>query len=252
VTTDPLNLPGERESRTIDELYAIALRTRPDAVQAHLQAENAELSLRGSESALRPQLDVVATATNSALAGVATNGHVTADPLLNGGYGTALSQLVHNNFPTYSIGVQFALPIRNSAARSDLLRDEIGVRQQQIRIRQLEKQIRLEVTNASIALDQARETCEATRSERVFQEQALATEQQKLEAGASTSYAVIQYQRDLAAARSSEISALANYQKAKTALDRVLGTILDEHHIVLDDALRGPVGPSSAQPQRSR
>src|SRR5260370_41557316 len=150
------------------------------------------------------------------------------------------------------MGVQLALPLRNRAARSDVLRDELTVRQQQIRVRQLEKQIRLEVTNASIALDEARETCAATRSERIFQEQTLAAEVQKLEVGASTSYFVIQYQRDLAVARSAEISALANYQKAKAALQRPTRTILEEYHIVLDEAFRGAVKQRSQPPAAGR
>ncbi len=124
------------------------------------------------------------------------------------------------------------------------------MRQQQIRIRQLEKQIRLEVTNASIAVEQARETYEATKSERVFQEQTLADEQQKLDVGASTGFFVIQYQRDLAAARSAEVSALASYQKARTALQRATGTILEDYHIVLDDAFLGAI-PQRSEPSSS-
>lgn len=239
VPTDPLPQPAPTENSSVDQLYAEALRKRPDAAQVKLQLDNAVLSLHGSQNGIRPELDVVATAENSGLGGDAFQPGVGADPLLTGGYGSALTQLAHNNFPTYSVGVQLALPLRNRAARSDVLRDELTVRQQQIRIRQLEKQIRLEVTNASIAVDQARETYEATKSERTSQEQTLAAEQQKLDVGASTGFFVIQYQRDLAAARSAEVSALASYQKAKTALQRATGTILDDYQIVLDDALRG-------------
>ena len=90
-------------------------------------------------------------------------------------------------------------------------------------------------------VESARETWEATRSERIFQEQTVADEQQKLEVGASTSYIVIQFQRDLAAARSAEVSALANYQKCRTALQRATGTILEDYQIVMDDAFRGAV-----------
>ena len=241
VATDPLAEPSSTETSSIDQLYAVALRARPEEAQVKIQLENAQLSLRGSQNGMRPQFDVVATAENSGLAGSIEQPGIGGDALLTGGYGSALTQLAHNNFPTYSVGVQLALPLRNEAARSDAIRDELTVRQQQIRIRQLEKQIRLEVTNASIAVDQARETYEATKSERVFAEQTVADEQQKLEVGASTSYFVIEYQRDLAAARSAEISALANYQKAKTALQRATGTILEDYQIVLDDAFRGAV-----------
>ncbi len=250
--TDPLPEPSPGQTPPVDQLYAVALRNRPDAAQVKIQLENAVLSLRGSQNGIRPELDVVATAENSGFAGSVVQSAAAADPLLTGGYGSALTQLAHNNFPTYSVGVQLALPLRNQAARSDVLRDEITVRQQQIRIRQLEKQIRLEVTNASIALEQAFETYNATKTERIFQEQTLASEQQKLEVGASTSYFVIQYQRDLAAARSAEVSALANYQDAKTALQRATGSILDDYQIVLDQALRGASANKSEPSSQAR
>ena len=231
--TDVLPQPAPARELSVDQLYAEALKKRPEVAQADLQLTNATLSLRDSQNEIKPQLDVVATAENSAVAGsTGQNGPVS--PLLTGGYGDALTQLVHNNFPSYSAGIQLSLPLRNREARSDVLRDAISVRQQQIRVRQLQKQIRLEVNNAVIALEEARETCTATKSERIFQEQALDTEQQKLEVGASNSYAVVRDQRDLAAARSAEISALANYQKAEAALERVTGAILDNHQIVFD------------------
>jgi outer membrane protein TolC len=252
VATDPLREPAAAENLSVDQLYATALRARPEAAQVKIQLENAELSLRGSRNGIRPELDLVATAENSGFGGTAVRAAAGADPFLTGGYGTALTQLAHNNFPTYSVGVQLALPIRNEAARSDAIRDEITVRQQEIRIRQLEKQIRLEVTNASIAVDQARETYEAVRNERVFQERTLADEEEKLQVGASTSYFVIQYQRDLTAARSAEVSALASYQKSKAALQRATGTILEDYDVVLDDALRGAIQQKSEPPAPAR
>jgi outer membrane protein TolC len=248
VATDPLPQPSTEQSLSIDQLYAEALHKRPDAAQVRIQLENAELSLHGSKNGVRPELNLVATAEESGMAGDALQPGPGADSLLTGGYGSALTQLAHNNFPSYSVGVQLALPLRNRAARADVLRDQLAVRQQQIRIRQLEKQIHLEVTNASIAVEEARETYDATRSERTFQEQTLDAEQQKLEVGASTSYFVIQYQRDLAAARSAEVSALASYQKARTALERATGSILDDYQIVLDKAIRGDVQPRAEPP----
>src|SRR6202012_3915306 len=69
VATDPLQPPGQSDTRTIEQLYAIALQNRPDATQARIQYDNAELSLHGSQSGLRPQLDVGASATNNGFAG---------------------------------------------------------------------------------------------------------------------------------------------------------------------------------------
>ncbi len=70
--------------------------------------------------------------------------------------------------------------------------------------------------------------------------------------GASTNFFIVQYQRDLAAARSAEVSSLADYQKAKTALQRVTGTILSDYHIQIDEAIQGEIRrlstPEAAKP----
>ena len=59
-----------------------------------------------------------------------------------------MSQLFSRNFPDYGVGVQLTIPLRNRTARADVVRDQLSVREQQIRLQQLEKQVRLEVTNA--------------------------------------------------------------------------------------------------------
>ena len=239
ITTDAMPTPESAQKPSLNSLIEQALKLRPETEQVQLQLSNSELSLEGSKSALRPELDLVATAQNNGFAGNALQR--TVDPFLVGGYSDALGQITGNDFPNYGVGVQLTVPLRNRAARSDVLRDELTVRDQNIRIRQLEKQIRLDVTNAAIAMEQASATYEATRRERIAQEETLAAEQEKLQVGASTPFFVIQYQRDLAAAKSSEISALATYEKARAALERATGTILEDYHIEMAEALDGAV-----------
>ncbi len=45
VATDPMPEPSAAEALSIDQLYAVALKDRPEAVQVKIQLENAELSL---------------------------------------------------------------------------------------------------------------------------------------------------------------------------------------------------------------
>jgi hypothetical protein len=52
--------------------------------------------------------------------------------------------------------VQLSIPILNRAARADVTGDELQVQQQEIRLRQLEKQAKLEIRTAQIAVDEAR------------------------------------------------------------------------------------------------
>jgi outer membrane protein TolC len=219
------------------ELAGAALKNRPDLAQARLQIENSRIGLKASRNALLPSVDLVASTRNNALAGdvnpLTLPGAAphNPDPLLVGGYGTALGQIVRRNLPDYTVGVQVNIPLRNRAAQADVARDRIAVQQQELRFSQIEKQAHLEIENAMIALDQSRAAVESARSEKQFQEKALAAEEDKLGVGASTTFIVIQYQRDLAQARSAEVAALASFVKARAAVDRAAGLLLVRHNI---------------------
>lgn len=85
----------------------------------------------------------------------------------------------------------------------------------------------------------ARTRYQAAVKSRLYQEQTFEGEQGKYELGASTSYFVIQAQRDLAAARPAEIAALSAYNKARTDLDRAAGQTISANNIVIEEARRG-------------
>ena len=133
--------------------------------------ENAQISLTGSLNALRPELDVVATLQNSSLAG---DLNPLAAPFAPGslaavgGYGKSLEQILFRNYPTYGIGLQLTLPLRNRVAQADATRDELQLRQAEVRRRQLEDQIRLEVADAQVAMQQARAAYEAAVNRLLF------------------------------------------------------------------------------------
>jgi outer membrane protein len=242
--TEPAGEPLPDTGDALDQLVQQALQARPDLAQARLQIQNSEIALVGSRSGLKPSLDVVASAQNNGLAGEANGFRLstlppsTPNPALLGGYGSSLSQVFRRNYPDYGVAIQLSLPILNRAARADVTRDEIQVHQQQIRLQQLEKQARLEIRTAQIAVNQARASVVSTHQERQLQEATLAAEKEKLDVGASTLFLVIEYQRDLTQAQSAEASARASYWKARAALDRAKGSTLVEYGIDLEAAHR--------------
>jgi len=131
------------------------------------------------------------------------------------------------------------LPVHNRIAEADLARDELQLKQSQIRLRQFENQARLEVEDALIAMGRARSSYEAAVQARKLQQESLEAEQAKFEVGASTSFFVIQYESLLAQARSTEVAAMSSYVKARAALERATGAILDQNKISLDAAVKG-------------
>jgi len=249
--TDQVQVPAEETLPPVRQLAVQALRNRPDLAQARLQLTNSQIALKGSHSALLPALNAFASAENRGLAGdpndLAGSAVLTGtpgltavrDPLFVGGYGDSLSQIVHQNFPNYEAGLQLTIPLANRAARADAARDQLQTRQQEIRLRQLEKRTLLEITNATLAIEQARASYRAAREQRVSQEEAVRAEHEKQAVGDSTTYLVMQYEGELAEAKSAEISAGNDYMKAKTALERALGSILTDNGVSLPEALIG-------------
>jgi len=239
VPTDTLAIPDKDEVRPLQDQVAEAVARRPDLGQARLQVENSLIGLGGSRNATKPEVDIVGTMQNNGLAGAAT-GYLAGTSLpLTGGYGSALAQALARDYPTYGIGLQVTLPIHNRIAEADLARDELQVKQSQIRVQQLQNQASLEVEDALIAMRRARASWEAAVQARKFQQESLEAEQTRFEVGASTAFFVIQYESLLAQARSTEVAAKSSYVKARAALDRATGSILEAHNISIDAALKG-------------
>jgi outer membrane protein TolC len=253
VPTTPIEVPPREELPHIQELVETAYKSRPELEEGRLQVSNSEISLKGARNGLLPDLDLLLAAQNNSLAGRLNSLGIPPlfDPALIGGFGSSLGQIVRNNYPTYGIGLQLNLPLRNNAAEADYARDAIQHRQTQVRYQQLENQVRLEVESALTALQRSRGAYDAAAEARKLQEQSLQIEMEKYANGVSTNFLVMQYQSFLAQARSTEVAAKSIYVKAKTALERAVGMTLEDHNISLDEARRGQVArpPSTLPPE---
>jgi outer membrane protein TolC len=242
-TTTPLDVPALEPVRPTEDYVGEALRKRPELGQARLQIANSHIALRGSRNELLPELDFVASGQNTSLAGqrnpFAGPTALPPAPGTIGGFGTNLEQIFSGRYPTYSLGFQLSLPLRNRIAQADVARDEIQIRQWDIRRQQLENQIRLEVEADVVALAQARAALDAAIEARILQEQSVRIELEKYAVGLSTTFLVIQYQTFLSQARSTEVATRNVYVKARAALERATGTIVEDHGINFREALRG-------------
>jgi len=253
VPTTPITIPEKDEISPVQDLIALALANRPDLLSAQIQLENSYISLKGSRNAILPQLNLVAAVQSAGLAGQLNpgintspgGGLIPGTPPLTpsmaniGGFGSVLSQIFQKTYPTYSIGLQLNLPLRNRIAQADYIRDQLIVRESEMLNQQLQNQARLQVEAAIIAIEQARALHNAAVQARQLQEQSLAIEQEKYAVGLSTTFLIIQYQSFVAQARSTEIVARSNYLKYKTSLDRATGQILGFNNISIDEAYRG-------------
>ena len=158
-----------------------------------------------------------------------------------GGWGNLFSQLFGRNYPDYSVGFQLTIPLRNRSAQADIANDQINLRQAEVRERQQINQVRVDVQNALIGVQQSRAQYQASVKSRILQEQTLDAEQKKYTLGASTIFFVIQAQRDLAQAQATEVAALSAYNHAKVNLDQATGLTLDTYGVSVEEARSGRV-----------
>jgi outer membrane protein TolC len=258
IAVTPIESPNSETIEPLGTLLDEAMKQRPDLVLAEEQEDSTRSALKGSHNALLPQLNLVASMQNNGGAGSASpnlgsvQGVTSTPPPSNlmGGYGSMLGQIFKRDYPDYSVGAQLNIPIHNRIAKADAARDELQYRQSEVRVQQLHSQVRLQVGNAFIAVQQAQESYKAAVEARTLQEQALEVEHATFEAGIATAYEFLQYQSSLAEAKSAEVTALGVYAKAKTALQRAVGSTLADNNVTVDDAYsnRSAQSRTPAQP----
>jgi outer membrane protein TolC len=255
----PTESPDQDAVEPLASLIERALKHRPDVALAEKQEENTKLTLKGSRNELLPDLSLVASMQNNGGVGSSNSSFIPNSVLgiaappaeLVGGNGAALSQIFSRSFPGYSVGVQLNIPLRNRVAKADVTRDELQYRQTEARFAQLMSEVRLQVGNAYIALQQAKTSYSAALQARKLQQQTLEVERAKFEAGVATAYELIQYEANFAQAKSSEVTAIGVYSKAKAALQRAVGSILIDHNVNVEKAYRGQAEAKSGRDGRN-
>jgi len=250
VPLDMLVVPDKDELRPVEQLTQDAIAKRNEIQQAKLNLESNQMNLVGIKNSLKPTLQAFAELTNNGLTGQLTPAGA-LDPgvaYLAGGYSNLLAQIARRNFPNYSAGFSLNIPLRNRAAQSDYVTSLLEIRQNELNLQKNINQVRVDVQNAVIGIQQARARYEASVKARELQQQTLTADQRKYQLGAGTVYQVIQDQRDLDTAASAQMQAMANYSHAKIALEQALGTTLETYDIALDEAMSGHISRPSELP----
>lgn len=213
--------PARFSAVTLDLPAAVAdaLRKRPDYEAAKVELSNRELNLRFTRNQLLPDLSFQGS--------VGINGLSSVDP----SYGDSLDDLGSGKHLSYSAGFVFSVPIGNRAARAEFVRAQLEREQAKVSLRNLELEITAEVREAVRRVSANAKLVEDTKAARGLAEEQLRIEQKRLEAGVSTTFEVLRFQRDLAATQSAEVRALTNYNKSIANLDRVRGMALEKHRI---------------------
>ncbi|MDI1314242.1 TolC family protein [Prosthecobacter sp.] len=199
-------------------LMGVALRNRYEVKQAEefINARDAQSQLAHSQS--RPRLDLIASGGLHGLQGNMVDSY---------------SRAFQAQGPEWTAGFQYSLPLNRDHMKAT---ERLANHQQEQAMVQAEKtrlRVLLEVDTVlnRVRIDQQRLV--ATRKSREAARQSADAESKRLLQGVSTSFQVLQLQRDYSQARSRELATLADFNKSLADLDLTTATLLKNQKISL-------------------
>jgi len=203
----------------LQESWRSGLTQRPDLLQSKQFVERQNIVLRFNKNQLLPSLDLRLTYGHNGIGQTLPTGF--------DGIRTGAGQ-------SYSYGLVLTIPFSNKVAKNSYRASRLEKERLLLSLKQVEQQIIVEIDNAVKAARTAYSRVDATRQSRLYAEAALEAEEKKLANGKSTSFFVLQLQRDLTAARLSELRALADFNRALSNLRLSEGSTLEQHGLDVD------------------
>ena len=239
VPTDSPKL--EEKTMTLDEAVGLALENRPELEAGRTRIRTSDVNLSVARNGLLPELSLNASYWSPGVSGTRIL-YQDDNPLTNiivgqvpGGSSAALQDALKMRYQNWSVYLSLAIPLDTVLSRAAYARAKLEADQTSIRLKNLEQQAVLDVQTALRSVETDYKRAIAYRASRTLEEEKLRAEEKKLAAGLSTSYTVLQHQRDLAAARTNELRALADYNLSQARLERALGRTLKTKNILVKE-----------------
>jgi outer membrane protein TolC len=232
VTSPTLILPAtvpleEPVKMNLQDLIGTAMENRFELGQQILRMDSTGVANSVAKNNLLPQLNLVGSV---GLQGFSSNWTNAA--------GNQFSS--DDSFPSWSIGLQFELPIGNRAARAVWKRTLLQREQAIAQYQQIVDQVSLDVKTAWRDVETKWEQMEAARSARFAAADALKAVEQREEGGEALTYTFVQLKLDTqqryADAQAAEVQAISDYNRALMKLEFAKGTLLRYNNVVMEEA----------------
>ena len=218
----------------LDQALTEAMERRPDLKILKKSLEMKELNLSVAKNQMLPSLDFQVAYSSPGISGdllIYQDNNAFSGVIVGKQKGSASGALndafkfLYNN---WNIGLTLSVPLSSLLTRADLSYARMDFSQTQVRIKSLEQQIELEVSDALRTIETNAKRVDALRVSSELAERTLDAEEKKLKVGLSTNYFVLDFQEKLANARSTELRAQIDYILAVESLERAMGVSLDK------------------------
>ena len=233
----PVDKPAfTKKEVNLEDALLTALENRPDLQASRIDVQNKEINLSYARNQLLPDLSLRASYWSPGISGT----KIIYDPLdpfgppimtIPGGSTAALRDAFDFKYKNWFVGLTLSIPLNSFLSRAEYAQARVNLEQSMFRLKNQEQQIFLEIKNAVRGVQTDYKRVHAYKVARELAEKKLEAEEKKLKVGLTTNYVVLQYQRDLAVARSAELQAIIDYNLSLARLDKALGTTLKNKNI---------------------
>ena len=217
----------------LGESIEVALQKRPAVIRQELEMERLNTNVKVSRNAVMPRLDLTGSYGWGGVSGTGTiENPDTGEPItIREGWGDAAQQVFDFDFPRWTFGLNYSIPVGNHSAKEQLAatryqRDRAGAQ-----LAALKQEITRQVRFAVRALEDGAAAIDAAIASRRLAVRNLEAEQTKFDNGLSTNFQVSEIQRALTDAQFAEIQARVAYRKAIATYYASTGTFLEAKNV---------------------
>jgi len=225
-TDQPLLAP---QTVDVDAAVKNALANRTDLLEFKKTMESTDISKRFAENQRLPAVDLQARYGLTGIGGTQFRyGTPTIDgeapPILGQsvrGFADVLRDVFGNNYRAWSFAVNVSYPIGMSQAEAGVAQAKLQQQQERTQLTNLEMQVTTQVREAARGVNTNLKRVEATRKARELAERRLEAEEKRFTVGLSSTFELVQAQRDLARARQNELNATIDYNRSLVDFETV-------------------------------
>ena len=222
--------PGDSPSLTpiaidVEAAIANAMANRTDIARLKKQLDNVDVSIRFARNQRLPGLDVTADYNVVGVAGTqfvfGSGFPPPVESQSQRAFSEALRDVFGQDFRTWRVALNFNYPIGTSTAEAGLAASRLQRQQGSASLRELELQVATAVRDAARQVETNLRRVEATRKARDRAERRLEAQEKRMTVGLSTTFELVQAQRDLARQRQQEVNAMIDYNRSIIAFETI-------------------------------
>jgi outer membrane protein TolC len=204
----------------VQESWRTGLIKRPDLAQLRTELERRDIDIKYRKNQTLPDLSLVGTYGRQAV---------------GPGFEKVFGDLnFRDKAVDYYYGVELSFPWGNRQAKFRLAQEKDQRLQTELVLQQLQQNIMVQIDDSINSIKTSFDRISATRAASEFALKVLQAEESKEGVGMSTPFQILQYQKDLTTARSQEVRAIADYNKALARLAQAEGTTLERLKLTLE------------------